>query len=220
MSDYITLTKDPSMVTRMLINPDKDEDDLFSADFLIEQQLRFTETEQEFIEGDVMKLKQDVAKLLMSYLSIMMRSKKTVNVSYSDVEDTVFKLKEAEKYDFTDRLKDLTDEGREVDNILKYNKLGPLYSLGLSKGIKEYDPNNYDHDKKVAERVFEIQNRLKRQRGDDANIDMDLDIDDAIDEMNVEKEIDEDIAMDMNQTDDYDDGDPWGEETENNGDYD
>jgi hypothetical protein len=220
MSDYITLTKDPSMVTRMLINPDKDEDDLFSADFLIEQQLRFTETEQEFIEGDVMKLKQDVAKLLMSYLSIMMRSKKTVNVSYSDVEDTVFKLKEAEKYDFTDRLKDLTDEGREVDNILKYNKLGPLYSLGLSKGIKEYDPNNYDHDKKVAERVSEIQNRLKRQRGDDANIDMDLDIDDAIDEMNVEKEIDEDIAMDMNQTDDYDDGDPWGEETENNGDYD
>jgi hypothetical protein len=220
MSDYITLTKDPSMVTRMLINPDKDEDDLFSADFLIEQQLRFTETEQEFIEGDVMKLKQDVAKLLMSYLSIMMRSKKTVNVSYSDVEDTVFKLKEAEKYDFTDRLKDLTDEGREVDNILKYNKLGPLYSLGLSKGIKEYDPNNYDHDKKVAERVSEIQNRLKRQRGDDANIDMDLDIDDAIDEMNVEKEIDEDIAMDRNQTDDYDDGDPWGEETENNGDYD
>ena len=33
------------------------------------------------------------------------------------------------------------------------------------------------------------------------------------------KEIDEDIAMDMNQTDDYDDSDPWGEETENNEDY-
>ena len=38
-------------------------------------------------------------------------------------------------------------------------------------------------------------------------------------EMNADKEIDEDIAMDMNQTDDYDDGDPWGEETENNEDY-
>jgi hypothetical protein len=121
----------------MLINPDKDkeDEDLFSADFLIEQQLRFTESEQEFIEGDVMTLKQDVAKLLISYLNIMMRSKKTVNMSYSDVEDVVFKLKEAEKYDFTDRLKDLTDEAREVDTILKHNKLGSLYSLGLSKGI-------------------------------------------------------------------------------------
>ena len=218
ISDYINLTKDPSMVTRMLIVPEREDSDLFSDDFLIEQQMRFTESEQEFIEGDVMTLKQDVAKLLLSYLNIMMRSKKTVNVSYSDVEDTVFKLKEAEKYDFTDRLKDLTDEGREVDNILKYNKLGAVYSLGLSKGIKEYDPNNYEHDKKVAERVSEIQNKLKRQRGN--NVDVDLDIDDAIDEMNADKEIDDDIAMDMNQTDDYDDGDPWGEETENNGDYD
>ena len=217
ISDYINLTKDPSMVTRMLIEPEKVETDLFSTDFLIEQQMRFTETEQEFIEGDVMTLKQDVAKLLFAYLNIMMRSKKTVNVSYKDVEDVVFKLKEAEKYDFTDRLKDLTDEGREVDTILKHHKLGSVYSIGLSKGIKEYDPENFDHDKKVSERVAEIQNRLRRQKGREAE--MDIDIDDALDDMNVEAEIEQDIAMDMNQTDDYDDGDPWGEETENNEDY-
>jgi hypothetical protein len=214
LSDYINLTKDPSMVTRMLVTPEKDNDDLFSADFLIEQQLRFTESEQEFIEGDVMKLKQDVAKLLISYLNIMMRSKKTLNVAYEDVADIVFKLKEAEKYDFTDRLRDLTDEAREIDTILKHFKLGALYSIGLSKGIKEYDPENFDHDKKVAERVAEIQNRLKRQG------ETDLDIDDAIDEMNVEREIEIDIAMDMNPTDDYDDGDPWGDEVDNREDYD
>jgi hypothetical protein len=201
----------------MLIEPEKAETDLFSTDFLIEQQMRFTETEQEFIEGDVMTLKQDVAKLLFAYLNIMMRSKKTVNVSYKDVEDVVFKLKEAEKYDFTDRLKDLTDEGREVDTILKHHKLGSVYSIGLSKGIKEYDPENFDHDKKVSERVAEIQNRLRRQKGREAE--MDIDIDDALDDMNVETEIEQDIAMDMNQTDDYDDGDPWGEEAENNEDY-
>jgi hypothetical protein len=217
LSDYINLTKDPSMVTRMLANPETKEFDLFSSDFLIEQQLRFSESEQDFIEGDVMRLKQDVAKLLVSYLSIMMRSKKTLNVSYDDVSDSVFKLKEAEKYDFTDRLKDLTDEGREVDTILKHHKLGSVYSIGLSKGIKEYDPENFDHDKKVSERVAEIQNRLRRQKGREAE--MDVDIDDALDDMNVETEIEEDIAMDMNQTDDYDDGDPWGEETENNEDY-
>ena len=205
------------MVTRMLINPERDEADLFSSDFLIEQQLRFTEQEQEFIEGDVTRLKQDVAKMLISYLTIMMRSKKTVNVAYDDVADTVFKLKEAEKYDFTDRLKDLTDEGREIDTILKHYKLGSLYSIGLSKGIKEYDPEHFEHDKQIAENVAKIQNKLKKQGalGDD----VDLDMDDAIDQMNIEKEIDEDLAMDINSTDDYDDGDPWGDENENAGDY-
>jgi hypothetical protein len=215
LTDYIYITKEPSMVTRMLVNPDKGESDLFSADFLIEQQLRFTEDEQEFIEGDVMKLNQEVAKLIVSYLQIMMRSKKTINVSYKDVEDKVFKLKEAEKYDFTDKLRDISDEAREVDTILKHNKLGPLYSLGMSKGIKVYDPEHFEHDKKIAENVAKIQNKLRRQGlGDE------IDFEDAVEQMTTDRDIEQDIAMDMNPTDDYDDGDPWGEEINNMEDYD
>jgi hypothetical protein len=217
LSDYINLTKDPAMVTRMLVVPDNDSSDIFSSDFLIEQQLRFSESEQDFIEGDVSKLKQEVAKLLVSFLTIMMRSKKTINVSYDDIEDRVFKLKEAEKYSFTDRLKEMSEEERAVDTILKHHKLGPLYSIGLSKGIKEYDPENFDHDKKVAEKVAELQNRLKRQQT--VERDVDLELDDALDEMNMEHEIELDIAMDMNPTDDYNDGDPWGEEDNYNDDY-
>jgi hypothetical protein len=37
--------------------------------------------------------------------------------------------------------------------------------------------------------------------------------------MNEERNIDLDIALDMNMSDDYDDGDPWGEEQENYDDY-
>lgn len=216
LTDYMYLTKDPSMVTRMLINPDKGESDLFSADFLIEQQLRFTEDEQEFIEGDVMKLNQEVARLLVSYLQIMMNAKKTINVSYEDIEDKVFKLKEAEKYDFTDKLKDMSDEARAVDTILKHYKLGSLYSLGMSKGIKEYDPEHFEHDKRIAETVSKIQNKLKKRgmAGDD------IDLDDAVEQMLTDRDIDADIAMDMNPTDDYNDGDPWGDEMENYGEYD
>ena len=50
--------------------------------------------------------------------------------------------------------------------------------------------------------------------------DIDMDMDDALEEMNNAEEIERDIAMDMNRTDDYDDGDPWGEELENDYDYD
>ena len=163
-------------------------------------------------------MKQDVAKLLVSYLTIMMKSKKTINVSYDDIANSVFKLKEAEKYSFTDRLKDMTQEEREVDTILKNNKLGPLYSIGVSKGIKTYNPYIYEHDKYTAEKVAELQKKLnKRGVTDD---DMDMEMNDAIDEMNVEREIDNDLANDFNTTDDYDDGDPWGEEAQDSHDYD
>jgi len=215
LTDYMYLTKDPSMITRMLVEPEKGESDLLSADFLIEQQLRLAESEQEFIESDIMKLNQEVAKLLVTYLQIMMKSKNTINVSYKDVEDKVFKLKEAEKYDFTDKLRDMTDEQRQVDTILKHHKLGPLYSLGMSKGIKEYDPEHFEYDKQISENVARIQNKLKRTKegGED------MDFDDVVEQMESDREIERDIAMDINTTDDYDDGDPWGDEVENYNEY-
>jgi len=222
LNEYIMLTKDSSMVARMLAVPEADPNDenavSRSSDFLIEQQLRFTEDEQEFVEGDVIKLKQNTAKLLVAYLNIMMRCKKTINMSFQDVEDKVFKLKEAEKYTFTDRLRDMTDEERTADTILKHHKLGPLYSIGLSKGIKEYDPENFDHDKQVAEKVAEIQNRLRRQQVSDRDIDMEMD--DALAEADEQRNIDMDLAFNVNHTDDFDDGDPWGEEGENDYEYD
>ncbi len=217
--NYVSLTKDVSMVTKVLANAEEDSESLiFKTDFLVEQQMRFTEGEQEYIEGDVSKLKIETAKLLVAYLTVMMKSKDTINVSYGDVEDRVFKLKEAEKYDFTDRLKGLTEEKREVDNILKHHKLGALYSIGLSKGIKSYDQDNFEHDKQVAEKVAEIQNRLKRKG--QITRDGDFDLDEVLNEEALERDIANDLAADFNQTDDYDDGDPWGDERDgDNGDY-
>jgi len=217
--NYVNLTKDISMITKVLSSSayDSEENMIFKTDFLIEQQMRFTEGEQEYIEGDVSKLKIETAKLLVAYLTIMMKSKETINVSYNDVEDRVFKLKEAEKYDFTDRLKSVTEEEREVDNILKHHKLGALYSIGLSKGIKSYDPDNFEHDKMVAEKVSEIQNKLKRNGA--LVQDNDFDLDEVLNEEQLEKDIATDLAGDFNQSDDYDDGDPWGDEREDFGDY-
>ena len=185
-SDYIDVAKDPSIVSRMLPDPDDDGSDLFSSDFLVDQQLKLvesaTETEQQIMGSNVLTMKTDVARLLVAYLNIMMRSKKTIDVSYQDIRDQIFKLKEAEKYDFTDRLKDMTEDQRAVDTILKHNKLGSLYSIGLSKGIKQYDPDNFDHDKMVAERVAALE-----KKG--------LDVDDALEAEMANQEIDMDNAM-------------------------
>ena len=215
LTEYISLTNDKSMVQRTFTNTET-EVDTYSRNFVMEQELKLTEDEEEYIQGDISKMKQDVAKLLVSYLTIMMKSKKTLNVSYDDIADSVFKLKEAEKYSFTDRLKDMTEEERVVDTILKHNKLGPLYSIGISKGIKTYDPDIFEHDRFVANKVAELQKKLNKRGITDG----DMDMADAIEEMNVERDIEDDLANDFNNTDDYDDGDPWGEEAENNHDYD
>jgi hypothetical protein len=209
-TEYINLTKDPIMAFQMLKPPNKEEVSLYSSDFLVEQQLRMSETEDIYMEGNVNKLQEDTAKLLVTYITFMMQSKKTIDISYDKVDDLIFKLKEAEKYTFTDRLRDLDDEQREVENVLKMYKLG-LWSTGLSKGIKEYDPENYEHEKKVSERIAEIQNGLRRNGAiDETN--MDLDLDDALDAIETQDFIDRDELNMGDIGEDFYDGDPYGDE--------
>jgi hypothetical protein len=212
-SEYINLTKDPTMLTRMLVAPESDKDDIFSSDFLVEQQLRFSETEQQFMEGDVVKLQENVASLLVAYATMMMDSKDTIDMSYDTIMDRVFKLKETEKYTFTDRLKNLSEEEREVDTILKINKLG-VWSKGLSKSVKEYDPENYDQEKEMTEKIAQVEKNVRRNANvTDQNVDIFLQ--DALDDMDTDEFINGDEFMmggpdaddDINGDRDNDDGD-------------
>jgi hypothetical protein len=211
-TEYINLTKDPVMASQMLKPVQAENTSLYTSDFLVEQQLKFAETEDIFIEGNVDKLQEDTAKLLATYLSIMMQSKKSIDISYDKVDDIIFKLKEAEKYTFTDRLRDLDDEQREVENVLKIYKLG-VWSTGLSKGIREYDPENYEHEKEVSKRIAEIQNGLRKNGAIDEN-NMDLDLNDALEDMEAQDFADADELQMADIGEDFDNGDPYNEEYE------
>lgn len=213
--EYIELTENSSLIPKVLTVAQSD-DNLYSTDFLVEQQLRFTETEQEFIRGDVNLLQEDVSKLLVAYIKIMMDSKETINISYDEIMDKVFKLKEAEKNTFTDRLKSLTEEERQVDNILKINKLGPVWSKGLRKW--SYDPNTTDEDKIIAEKVAEVEKRIQSKKSVSKE-NVDLYIDDELEEMETDALIeDEEYSMAHINEDNYD-GNYYGDEQENLGDY-
>ena len=209
-TEYINLTKDPTMAAQMLKPVKTDNPSLYSSDFLVEQQLRIAETEDIYLEGNVDKLQEDTAKLLATYMTIMMQTKKTIDISYDKVDDIIFKLKEAEKYTFTDRLRDLDDEQREVENVLKIYKLG-MWSTGLSKGIREYDPENYEHEKEVSARIAEIQNGLRRTGAIDEN-NMDLDLEDALEDREAQDFADADELQMGDIGEDYEDGDPYGDE--------
>jgi hypothetical protein len=212
LTEYINLSNDPNLISKLLKTPKGEETDLYGSDFLIEQQMKFSEADELYIEGDVENLKEQIAKLLASYVSIMMNSKKIVDVSYDKVEDIIFKLKEAEKYTFTDRLKDLDDDQRAVDNILKMYKLG-VWSTGLSKGIKQYDPENYEHEKEVSKRIAEIQNSLRRNANVGEN-NMDIELEDALEDIEAQNFVDRDEILMENIGEDNYDGDPFGDEME------
>ena len=224
ITEYIRVTQDPDTAQKLIYYKSSSEKadmtDLFAMEMMLSSGQRDIEStelndnEVEYIEGDLNKLREETAQLLVAFLTIMMRSKKTIDVTFADVEDQVFKQKEAEKYSFTDRLKDMKEEERQVDTLLKHYKLGPLYSIGLSKGLREYDADNFERDKQVAEKVYEIQKKLKRKYGQNTNAtDMDLEVEGAMEEINLEDEIERDNMNNLNE-DNFEDGDPWGDERE------
>lgn len=221
--DYLQLTQDPAMVSRVLTQPLGEDRDQFEADYLVEQALRFQEDEQVHLRGSLEELSGDVARLLTAYLQIMMRAKKTLNLTKEDVAAKVFRLKEAEKYTFTDKLRDMTDEERAVDTLLKRHKLG-LYSLGMAKGIRSYDKDHFEHDKVVAEQVAQIQRqaaRGQRQQQQQQRGAMDLgdaEMEEAVEDMLAGMQEDEELRM--NTRENFYDGDPWGDEDDDlGGDY-
>jgi hypothetical protein len=133
--------------------------------------------------------------------------------------DKVFKLKEKEKDTFTDRLQALTDEERNVDTILKINKLG-AWNKGLMKGLKEYDPENYDQEREIMTKIAEIERKVRRQNANVDDNNLDIYMDEYVEQMENDAEIDRDNNDMSYMNDDYLDGDYYGDEQENQQEYD
>jgi hypothetical protein len=162
-SEYIKLATDVSMLTEEELAPTTETaqetfeveniDDEFASSNII---TRNVESEL-LLQGNLKNLKTSVANLMLTYLNLIQDKLDKIDYSYDDVMDYVFKLKEKEKDTFTDKLKRMTDEKRDVDNLLKANKLGD-WSKGLQKGVTKYVGETYDEE-------FEIMSKLKSMVG-------------------------------------------------------
>jgi hypothetical protein len=155
---YIDLTENPNMISLT---------DLESGDSTSE--FLMPSLNPTLLQGNKKGLKDRVAKLLLTFISIMERHKLLANLSYDTVMDYVFRSKEREKDTFTDRLKRLTDEERNVDTVMKINKLG-AWSKGLQKGLTMYVGDTYDEEREEMEKIAQIENTMrKRAQFEDAD---------------------------------------------------
>jgi hypothetical protein len=163
------------------------------------------ERETMLVSGNKKKLKQKICKMIIAFTKIIDNHKDNVDISYDNIKEFIFKLKEREKNTFTDRLKGMTDEERNVDNVLKITKQG-VWSKGLEKGLTTYDADNYDQERDFMEMMANVDKTLRKNKkynGEKGNLDMDDFIEDAENAAAIEHD-----AYDMtNMREDYMDGD-------------
>jgi len=221
LSEYIRLSDEPSMIVKRvqrknIVGTRTDVEDIVSVDYLDETNTAIDinvdidnriEFDTNLLSGDKKELKQKVANLLIEFLRIMNSYKEIVDISYDQVLDRIFKLKEKEKDIITDRLKTMTDEERDADTILKVNKLG-VWSKGLQKGLTTYVKETYDEEREFVEQMLQFERKAQRKiretNLDNTNLDMVLD--DLIEETERENEIEREAYDIGGYTEDYLDG--------------
>jgi hypothetical protein len=208
---FIDLSDDENMIVTEM-SRQLDVQDIFSSEYLDERDTRNdtnignrVERETMLVSGNKKKLKQKVCNLIVAFIQIIDNQKDVVDISYDNIKDFIFKIKEREKNTFTDRLKSLTDEERDVDNILKVTKQG-VWGKSLEKGLTTYVAEAYDQERDFMEMMANVDKSLRKNKkynGEKSNLDVDDFIEDAANAADIEHD-----AYDMsNMREDYMDGD-------------
>ena len=105
-------------------------------------------------------LKNSVAYVL-EYINIMSNHYNLVNNGYKKVKEKIAMAKEKEKTIITDFLKNLSDEEREIENVLKNNKL-EKWNKGMQKGLTQYVKENYDEEREALEKQALKERKLQQ----------------------------------------------------------
>jgi uncharacterized ubiquitin-like protein YukD len=178
-----------------------------SPEFLLTlQDLQINDYEKdEFLKNSV--------SYILEYSSIMNNHYNLINNGYKKVKDKINMAKEKEKDLITDFLKNLSDEEREIENILKNNKL-EKWNKGMQKGITQYVKENYDEEREAMEKQA-IKEKKLQQNNNVTAMNKEL-YDLAMDEQTLNDEAIDAEEYNMNNIPDDDDFDY---ENEEDGDY-
>lgn len=217
--NYIDLTDDESMIVTEITRKQVVED-LFTVEYLEDRDTRvdFDVTAQaqkdtQVLSGNKKGLKQTVAQLIVIFFEIFDNQKDVIDISYEEILDRVFKLKEGEKDMVTDRLKNLTDEERDADTILKINKLG-VWSKGLQKGLTTYVKETYDDERDFRDEMDKIEKKLRNKNRNIGDGDLDQMMDDYIEDRDIGNDIEREEYDMTNMGTDFQDGNDYYETTE------
>jgi hypothetical protein len=209
--NYIELSDEEEMVVTE-IRKETEVSDIFAVEYLEEIDTRVdlamtsrSQIDVTLLTGNKKELRQKTAELLIAFVDILNNQKDTVDISYEAIQDRVFKLREREKDMVTDRLKNMTDELRDADTILKINKLGK-YSVGMQKGLTMYDKEYYEKEGDLRDEMVKAEKKIRQSNPDANDENIDVLLDEYMEQQEVDNQLD-DEANDMRDiTEDYTDG--------------
>ena len=151
----------------------------------------------------------------ISIFEIINNEKETIDYNYDSIMERVLRAKEKEKDDITEKLKYLSDDDRNIENIFKTHKLGD-WGKGLQKGLTQYDEDTYDDERERLE-----QNALKEIKLGKNNLVTDLNKEIYSFQLDEQGIIDKEIEDEVNDLNAFDgveniDDPEYGEDYYNN----
>jgi hypothetical protein len=213
--NYIELSDEDEMIVTEVVK-EMEVSDIFSVEYLEDVDTRVDlsmssshQLQTSLVTGNKKELRQKVAELFVSFVNIMNNEKETIDTSYEEIQDRVFKLREREKDLVTDRLKRMTDEERNADTILKINKLG-MYSKGMQKGLTTLDKDFYDEEREFRDEMTKAERFIRNKNSDANDENIDILLEEYMEQQDVERVIDDEVndMSYMNET--YYDGNTDG----------
>jgi hypothetical protein len=199
--NFIELTdRDDMIVTE--VRKETEITDIFASEYIEEIDTRVDlsmssrqQTDTTLLSGNKKVLRQKTAELLIAFINILDNQKDTIDTSYEEIQDRVFKLREKEKDMVTDRLKNMTDQERDADTILKINKLG-MYGKGMQKGLTTLDKDFYDEEQEFRDKMDKAERTIRKKNSDATDENIDALVDEYIEQQEIDNDIDNE-AYDM-----------------------
>jgi hypothetical protein len=209
--NYIELSDEDEMIVTE-IRKETEVSDIFAVEYLEDNATRAdlsmtsrNQTDVTMATGNKKSLRQKTAQLIIVFVDILNNQKETFDISYEEIQDRVFKLREREKDMVTDRLKNMTDELRDTDTILKINKLGK-YSVGMQKGLTMYDKEYYEKEGDLRDEMVKAERKIRQSNPDANDENIDILLDEYIEQQEVDNQIDDEDNDMRDITEDYTDG--------------
>jgi hypothetical protein len=147
---YIELSDDIELIMKEI--PVASELSETVTNIQVQSALRGEISEIEIVQGEKKELVKKIAAMLYSFTEIIGNDKKIINYNYDEIIENVIRVREREKDEITGYLEKMSTEEREVEDIFKNNKL-ERWSIGLQKGLREYDPEFFDKEREKAEQM-------------------------------------------------------------------
>ena len=209
MHAYVKLSADDK-----LLNLSSDTGEYNLDDLRLREESEIPTVDPTIYMSDMKKMQTTTANLLHQYVRMMYNHKSVIQSSYASIMNTNFMIREGEKELITSRLENMKEQAdRDLDNIKKANKQG-VWGKGLQKSLRFHVKEDYDNEREFLDKMQEIEQRVRNsnrgvteenleQYTDDYLADMDRQVDEDEDERN----------LSMVRGDDAD-GDPYGDEDE------